>query len=251
MGTGVGRTVAAALSSSDGSPVGATRRHATTARHQHRDQADDETSRHDHRGNGARNSRIAAASRSGTSIPIMCATSGQTTARAFGAFASTNRAATAHLRHVEVAGDGQHRAAQLCEPAGSRRLEPDPIAGRSPGRVAVRVHLEHERTDRRGDSVARLPGAVDPDARIDLGDGSRVGRLGRVEAVHLREQLVLERGRAAIEAAEPRGHADHGDDAVRGADRGVEGGHPAHRVADQGRPSDAQRIEHREQVVDA
>ena len=49
--------------------------------------------------------------------------------------------------------------------------------------------------------------------------------------------------RAAVEATEPGPDADHRDDAVRVLDRRVEGGHPAPRVADQRRATDAQRVE--------
>ena len=100
-----------------------------------------------------------------------------------------------------------------------------------------------------GHARRRLAGAVHPHAEVDLGDGRRVRRVERLEAVHLGEELDLQGGRVAVEAAQAGSDPDDRRHAVRVPDGRVDRVGAAARVAHQRGPADPHRVEHGDQVV--
>ena len=186
-------------------------------------------------GRGTRRSRRSGAR--GCSMPIMCATSGQTSARAFGALVSRWRAVTATSdtsSSPATARIGQRSSARRSLAGGARRIGLPWGLRRIPT-----VHLEDQVADGRRDAGRRLTRTVDPDLDVDLGDGRRVHRVLRLESLHLLEHFELFGRVPAIEAAEPGANADDRDYPVRRLDRGVEGEHATHRVADEDGAVDA------------
>ena len=111
---------------------------------------------------------------------------------------------------------------------------------RSHSRTLSRIHC--------GARPSRLSRSVDPGLHVEVRDGVRVRRVGRLQPLHLLEQRGLLGCRPGV-PAETGSDPDHADDAVGSFDGRVEGGGAAHRVADQDGPVDPEPVQQGDQVV--
>ena len=205
---------------------------------------------HDQRGSGARNWTIRAASSSGTSIPIMCATSGQITARAFGVRSSrwrrssptsetssspaTREDRAAQLGETLVRPAGQGGSGGLCHDQARSRSRPSPARARG-SRQAPDRPAGPGRRPRHGCRYRRPP----------LGSGGSAESI----RVHLaRKALVLRCVRPPSKPPSPAATPTIATTRSGALDRRVERDRATQRVADQRRPLDARRVEYCEDV---
>ena len=158
---------------------------------------------YDQGSSGATKSTIVAASRSGCSIPIMCATSGQTSARAFGRVRLEVAGRLDHVGDVQVAGDGEDRAAQLAKAVVGRRFEPDaPCPG---GRSGSRRSISNTRSRiAAGTRVGGWPGPSTQTRTSNAAIAAGSRGVGRLEPLLLRVEGPDPVGRLDVETTETR-----------------------------------------------